>query len=266
MIPGIDLAGTVSSSADQRFKSGDKVVLTGHGIGEKHWGGMAEKAKVNADWLVPLVDGLNAKQAMQVGTAGLTAMLSIMALEEAGVNPEQGEVLVTGASGGVGSTAISLLHALNYDVVAVTGRAENISLLKQLGASRIISRDEMQSENKPLDSQLWAGAIDTVGSHILAKVLSQTKYGGAVAMCGLARGLDLPTTVMPFILRGIKLLGIDSVYCPYERRLLAWKRLAELLPEVFFEQASEQITLEQVPDFAAKILQGQVKGRLVIKL
>jgi len=266
MVPGIDFSGTVTQSKSKRFNIGDKVVLTGHGVGEKYWGGMAEKAKANADWLVPLVDGLTTKQAMQIGTAGLTAMLSVMALEEAGVKPEQGEVLVTGASGGVGSTAISLLHALNYDVVAVTGRTENTSLLKQLGASRIISRDEMQSKNKPLDAQRWAGAIDTVGSHILAKVLSQTKYGGAVAMCGLARGLDLPTTVMPFILRGIKLLGIDSVYCPMERRQQAWQRLAKLLPATYFEQACEQITLEQVPNFAAKILRGQVKGRLVIKL
>ena len=266
MVPGIDFSGTVTDSADKRFKPGDKVVLTGHGVGEKHWGGMAEKAKVNADWLVPLVEGLDTKQAMQVGTAGLTSMLSIMALEEAGLKPEKGEVLVTGASGGVGSVAISLLHALGYDVVALTGRTENSRSLETLGASRVISRDEMLSDNKPLDTQLWAGVIDTVGSHILAKALSQTQYGGSVAACGLAAGIDLPTTVMPFILRGITLVGIDSVHCPYDRRLQAWLRLAALLPDLFFAQACEQIELEQVADYAAKILQGQVKGRLVIKL
>lgn len=266
MVPGIDFSGTVINSQDKRFNTGDKVVLTGHGVGEKYWGGMAEKAKVNADWLVPLVDGLSTQQVMQIGTAGLTAMLSVMALEETGVKPEQGEVLVTGASGGVGSIAITLLHALAYDVVAVTGRSENTALLKQLGASRIVTRDEMQTDNKPLDTQLWSGAIDTVGSHILAKVLSQTKYGGAVAMCGLARGSDLSTTVMPFILRGVKLLGIDSVYCPNARRVQAWKRLEKLLPSEFFEQACEQISLEQVSSYATKLLEGQVTGRLVIKL
>ncbi|OUR63641.1 oxidoreductase [Methylophaga sp. 42_25_T18] len=266
MVPGIDFSGTVTVSSDKRFKTGDKVVLTGHGVGEKHWGGMAEKAKVSADWLVPLVDGLDTKQAMKIGTAGLTSMLSIMALEEAGLKPEQGEVLVTGASGGVGSVAITLLHALGYDVVALTGRIENSRSLETLGASRVISRDEMLLDNKPLDKQLWAGVIDTVGSHILAKALSQTQYGGAIAACGMAAGIDLPTTVMPFILRGVTLVGIDSVYCPYARRIQAWQRLAKLLPESFFEQACEQITLDQVPDYAEKILQGQVKGRLVINI
>lgn len=266
MIPGIDLAGNVSSSADQRFKLGDKVVLTGHGIGEKHWGGMAEKAKVNADWLVPVVKDLDTKKAMQIGTAGLTAMLCIMALEGAGVKPEQGEILVTGASGGVGSVAITLLKALGYQVVAITGRPENKQTLETLGASRIISRNAMLTDNKALDSQLWAGVIDTVGSHILAKALSQTKYEGAVAACGLASGVDFSTTVMPFILRGIKLVGIDSVYCPYERRLIAWQRLATLLPATFYDLACEQISLEDVPSYAEKIIQGQVKGRVVIKL
>jgi acrylyl-CoA reductase (NADPH) len=266
MVPGIDLAGTVSFSADQRFKMGDKVVLTGHGIGEKHWGGMAEKAQVNAGFLVPLAKGLDTKKAMQIGTAGLTAMLSIMALEEVGLKPEQGEVLVTGASGGVGSVAITLLRALGYQVVALTGRLENSKELKKLGANRVISRDEMLTDNKALDSQLWAGAIDTVGSHILAKAISQMQYEGAVAACGLASGVDLPTTVMPFILRGVKLVGIDSVYCPYERRLIAWQRLAELLPVSFFELACEQISLEDVADYAEKIIRGQVKGRVVIKV
>jgi acrylyl-CoA reductase (NADPH) len=266
MIPGIDLAGTVSSSEDQRFKVGDKVVATGYGLGEKHWGGMAEKAKLDAEFLVPLADGLDTKKAMKIGTAGLTAMLSVMAMEDAGLKPEQGEILVTGASGGVGSVAITLLNALDYQVVAVTGRPENNNELKQLGATRVISRDEMLTDNKALDSQHWAGTIDTVGSHILAKALSQTKYEGVVAACGLAAGVDLPTTVMPFILRGVKLIGIDSVYCSYERRLIAWQRLAELLPTSFYEHACEQIELEQVTDHANKIILGQVKGRLIIKL
>lgn len=203
---------------------------------------------------------------MQIGTAGLTAMLCIMALEGAGVKPEQGEILVTGASGGVGSVAITLLKALGYQVVAITGRPENKQTLETLGASRIISRNAMLTDNKALDSQLWAGVIDTVGSHILAKALSQTKYEGAVAACGLASGVDFSTTVMPFILRGIKLVGIDSVYCPYERRLIAWQRLATLLPATFYDLACEQISLEDVPSYAEKIIQGQVKGRVVIKL
>jgi acrylyl-CoA reductase (NADPH) len=266
MIPGIDLAGAVSFSEDQRFKAGDKVVLTGHGIGEKHWGGMAEKAQVNADYLVPLAKGLDTKKAMQIGTAGLTAMLSIMALEEAGVKPEQGEILVTGASGGVGSVAVTLLSSLGYQVVAVTGRPENTQILETLGASRILSRDVMLTDNKALAPQLWAGVIDTVGSHILAKALSQTQYEGAVAACGLAAGIDLSTTVMPFILRGVKLIGIDSVYCPHGRRLTAWQRLAGLLPASFFELACEQIPLENVADYAEKIIRGQVKGRVVIRL
>jgi len=266
MVPGIDFIGTVTSSSDSRYQQGNQVVLTGHGVGEKHWGGMAEKAKVNADWLVPLVDGLDSQQAMQIGTAGLTAMLSVMAIEEAGMTPEQGEVLVTGASGGVGSVVISLLAALGYSVVAVTARMDNKASLESLGARRVISRDELLTAIKPLDSQQWAAVIDCVGSHILAKAISQTQYGGVVTACGLAAGHDLDTTVLPFILRGVKLIGIDSVYCPYQRRLTAWQRLAQLLPKEFFADACQQISLEQVTDCSKKMLQGQVKGRLVIKI
>lgn len=266
MVPGIDFSGTVIKSSDKRYNSGDKVVLTGHGVGEKHWGGMAENASVNADWLVPLVDGISTKQAMQIGTAGLTAMLAIMALEEAGLKPEQGKVLVTGASGGVGSVAIALLHALGYEPVAVTARQKNTDSLQKLGAVSVINRNEMLQENRPLDTQLWAGVIDTVGSHILAKAISQVQYGGSVACCGLAAGSDLPTTVMPFILRGVSLLGIDSVYCSYDRRMQAWQQLAKLLPVSFFESNCEQISLEQVAEYAENIIHGQVKGRLVIKI
>lgn len=265
MVPGIDLAGTVLSSRDERYKAGDQVVLTGHGVGENHWGGLAEKARLKGDWLVPLPAGLDGKQAMQIGTAGLTAMLCVMALEDAGIAPDQGEILVTGASGGVGSVAVTLLHALGYAAVAVTGREENAPLLKELGASRVVLREEMLSKNRPLDKQLWAGAIDSVGSHILAKALSQTNYGGAVAACGLAGGFDLPTTVMPFILRGVRLLGVDSVYCPTDRRTAAWQRLAETLPAHYYQQACEQISLAQTPEYAARIVKGQITGRVVVK-
>ncbi|MGB5444598.1 MAG: MDR family oxidoreductase, partial [Psychromonas sp.] len=236
MVPGIDLAGQVVESKDDRYQAGDQVVLTGWGVGEGHWGGMAEKASLQADWLVPLPQGLTGKQAMMIGTAGLTAMLCVQALVDAGIKPESGEVLVTGASGGVGSVAITLLAQLGYKAVAVTGRVEeNAQLLKELGASRVISRAELEEPARPLEKQLWAAAVDTAGSKILAKVLAQIDYDGAVAACGLANGFDLPTTVMPFILRGVKLLGIDSVNCPYERRLAAWKRLSEIMPASYYQ-------------------------------
>jgi acrylyl-CoA reductase (NADPH) len=267
MIPGIDLAGRVIESKDSRYKAGDNVVLTGWGVGEGHWGGMAEKASLKADWLVPQPLGINSKQAMMVGTAGLTAMLCVQALIDAGVKPESGEVIVTGASGGVGSVAVTLLAQLGYKVVAVTGRVEkNGELLKQLGATRIIGREELQEPARALEKQLWAGAIDTVGSKILAKVLAQMDYNGAVAACGLAGGFDLPTTVMPFILRGVKLLGIDSVSCAYDKRVKAWARLVEILPASFYEQACREIELEQAIECAEAITKGQVTGRIVIKL
>lgn len=267
MVPGIDLAGQVIESKDARYQSGDQVVLTGWGVGENHWGGMAEKARLQADWLVPLVSGLDSKQAMMIGTAGFTAMLCVQALLDAGIKPEQGEILVTGASGGVGSVAVTLLANLGYKVAAVTGRVEqNGPLLEKLGASRIIDRSEFEQPTRPLEKQLWAGAIDTVGSKILAKVLAQMDYNSTVAACGLAGGFDLPTTVMPFILRNVRLQGVDSVSCPAEKRLAAWQSLAQYLPASYFEQACHEISLEQVPEFAQSITQGQVTGRVVIKL
>ncbi|MGF1726510.1 MDR family oxidoreductase [Photobacterium nomapromontoriensis] len=267
MVPGIDLTGTVAESADARYHVGDKVVLTGWGVGEGHWGGMAEKARLKADWLVPLPSNLNGKQTMMIGTAGITAMLCVQALVDAGVKPESGEVLVTGASGGVGSVAVTLLSQLGYNVVAVTGRiAENGELLKSLGATRVIERSEFAEPARPLDKQLWAGAIDTVGSNMLARVLSQVDYDGAVAACGLAGGFDLPTTVMPFILRNVKLLGIDSVMCPFEKRQHAWQRLGELLPTSYFEQACREVSLEEIAECAEAITNGQITGRVVIKL
>ncbi|WP_427981322.1 MDR family oxidoreductase [Agarivorans sp.] len=267
MVPGIDLAGQVESSHDPRFASGDKVVLTGWGVGEGHWGGMAEKASLKADWLVALPDGLSAKQAMIIGTAGFTAMLCVQALVDAGITPESGEVLVTGASGGVGSVAVCLLAQLGYQVAAVTGRVEqNSQLLTDLGASRVIDRAEFAEAARPLEKQLWAGAVDTVGSNMLAKVLAQIDYNGAVAACGLAGGFDLPTTVMPFILRNVSLLGIDSVNCPSAKRVKAWQRLSELLPDSYYQQACTEVSLEQVPEYAEAITNGQVTGRVVIKL
>lgn len=267
LVPGIDFAGTVLESAAPRYQAGDKVVLTGWGVGEGHWGGMAEQARVKADWLVPLPAGLDERQAMCIGTAGLTAMLCVLALEEAGVTPDSGEILVTGAAGGVGSTAVTLLAALGYRVAALTGRpAEQGEMLTALGASRIVPRSELLEPAKPLEKQLWAGAVDTVGSQVLAKLLAQMNYGGAVAACGLAGGFDLPTSVMPFILRNVRLQGVDSVMCPLARRQQAWARLARDLPARFFEQAVTEIALEQVVATAEAITLGQVAGRTLIRL
>lgn len=266
MVPGIDFTGKVISSNDLRYQAGQQVVLTGWGVGETHWGGLAEKARVKADWLVPLTEDLSPEQSMQLGTAGLTASLCVLALQQAGVTPEQGEILVTGASGGVGSVAVKLLSTLGYQVAAVTGRAENTDWLRELGATRILSREEMLAPNRPLDKQHWAGAVDTVGSHVLAKVLSQMNYHGAVAACGLAGGFDLPTTVMPFILRGVKLLGVDSVSCPFEQRQQAWHLLATHLPKDYFSAACQTISLAQVPLHAEKLIAGQVTGRLLVDL
>ncbi|WP_022942022.1 MDR family oxidoreductase [Psychromonas hadalis] len=266
-IPGIDLAGTVLQSNDQRYPVGSKIISTGWGVGESYWGGLAEKVALKADWLVPLTDGLSTKNAMKIGTAGLTAMLCVQALIDADIKPDDGEILVTGASGGVGSTAITLLAQLGYKAVAVTGRAkENSELLTTLGATRIIERGEFEEPARALEQQHWAGAIDTVGSKVLAKVLSQMNYNGAVAACGLAGGFDLPTTVMPFILRGVKLLGIDSVYCEYDKRVQAWQRLTTLLPEKFYQQACTEISLNETIHYAEKIINGQVTGRTVVKL
>lgn len=267
MVPGIDMAGKVISSDDNRYKEGDDVVLTGWGVGENHWGGMAEKAKLKADWLVPLPKALDSKKAMMVGTAGFTAMLCVQALLDAGIKPEDGEILVTGASGGVGTVSVTLLAQLGYKVAAVTGRVEkNGPLLKKLGANSIIDRSVFEEPARPLEKQIWAGAVDTVGSKVLAKVLAQMDYNSAVAACGLAGGFDLPTTVMPFILRNVRLQGVDSVSCPTEKRIAAWETLSELLPESYFEQACTEIALAEAPKFAEDITNGQVTGRVVIKL
>ncbi|SEG58526.1 MDR family oxidoreductase [Vibrio hangzhouensis] len=267
MVPGIDLSGVVSQSEDPRYKEGDEVVLTGWGVGENHWGGMAEKASLNGDWLVPMPVGLDAEKVMAIGTAGFTAMLCVQAIVDAGVKPEDGEVLVTGASGGVGSVSVTLLNQLGYKVAAVTGRAsENGELLKSLGAARIVERSELEEPAKPLERQLWAAAVDTVGSKLLAKVLAQMNYNGVVAACGLAGGFDLPTTVMPFILRNVRLQGVDSVMCPREKRIKAWEQLAALLPESFYAQASKTVALEEAIQAAEDITNGAVTGRVTIKI
>ena len=265
MIPGIDFAGTVRTSEDPRFHAGQEVLLTGWGVGENHWGGLAEQARVKGDWLVAMPQGLDARKAMIIGTAGFTAMLCVMALEDAGVRPQDGEVVVTGASGGVGSTAVALLHKLGYQVVAVSGRESTHEYLKSLGASRILSRDEF-AESRPLEKQLWAGAIDTVGDKVLAKVLAQMNYGGCVAACGLAGGFTLPTTVMPFILRNVRLQGVDSVMTPPARREQAWQRLVTDLPESFYTQAAKEISLAEAPKFAEAIINNQIQGRTLVKV
>lgn len=264
-VPGIDFAGTVESSDDDRYQAGDKVVLTGWGVGERHWGGFAQKARVDADWLVPLPDGLSTRQAMAIGTAGFAAMLAILALEEHGLKPDQGEVLVTGAAGGVGSIATAVLNQLGYEVAAVTGRPDTSDYLTSLGASRIVARDEIGSVVKrPLESATWAGCVDAVGGEMLARVLGQLKYGASAAAVGLAGGAKLPASVIPFLLRGVNLLGIDSVLCPYEKRLTAWQRLAIDLPKDKLESMIVPATLSDVPQLGADILEGKVKGRVVV--
>lgn len=265
MVPGIDFAGTVHASEDPRFHVGQQVLLTGWGVGENHWGGLSQRARVNGDWLVALPQGLDGRKAMIIGTAGFTAMLCVMALEEAGVCPGDGEIVVTGASGGVGSTAVALLHKLGYQVAAVSGRESTHDYLKRLGASRILGRDEF-AETRPLEKQLWAGAVDTVGDKVLAKVLAQMNYGGCVAACGLAGGFALPTTVMPFILRNVRLQGVDSVMTPAAKRAEAWSRLVQDLPESFYDQSATEITLEQAPEFASAIINNQAQGRTLVKI
>ena len=265
MVPGIDFAGTVHASDDARYTPGQPVLLTGWGVGENHWGGLSERARVNGDWLVSLPAGLDGRKAMIIGTAGFTAMLCVMALEDAGVRPDDGEIVVTGASGGVGSTAIALLHKLGYQVAAVSGRESTHDYLRALGANRILSRDEF-AETRPLEKQIWAGAVDTVGDKVLAKVLAQMNYGGCVAACGLAGGFALPTTVMPFILRNVRLQGVDSVMTPAARRAEAWKRLVVDLPESFFAQSATEIALEDAPRFADKIINNQIQGRTLVKI
>ncbi|MDU2380427.1 MAG: MDR family oxidoreductase [Enterobacter cloacae] len=265
MVPGIDFAGHVHSSEDPRFHAGQQVLLTGWGVGENHWGGLATQARVKGEWLVPMPAGLDGRKAMIIGTAGFTAMLCVMALEDAGIRPESGEIVVTGASGGVGSTAVALLHKLGYQVVAVSGRESTHDYLRQLGASRILGRDEF-AETRPLEKQIWAGAVDIVGNNVLAKVLAQMNYGGCVAACGLAGGFALPTTVMPFILRNVRLQGVDSVMTPAARRAEAWERLVRDLPESFFTQSATEIALSQAPEYAGKIMDNQFHGRALVKI
>ncbi|KRP99568.1 NADPH:quinone dehydrogenase [Bradyrhizobium yuanmingense] len=266
MIAGIDFAGTVEASSHPQWKAGDKVVCTGWGMGETHLGAYAEKARVKGDWLVALPQGLSARDAMAIGTAGFTAMLSVLALEKHGISPKSGPVVVTGAAGGVGSVAIAVLSKLGYHVIASTGRASEADYLKQLGAAEIIDRNELSAPAKPLAKERWAGGVDSVGSTTLANLLSMTKYGGAIAACGLAAGMDLPSSVAPFILRGVCLLGIDSVMCPIEPRKAAWQRLASDLDRTKLSEITEEISLDEVQGWGAKILAGQVRGRVVVKI
>ncbi|MCU0830662.1 MAG: acryloyl-CoA reductase [Rhizobiaceae bacterium] len=264
-VPGIDFAGTVEASDDARYKPGDRVVLTGWRVGEVHWGGFAEKARVKADWLVPLPDGLSTRQAMAVGTAGLTSMLAVMALEAHGLKPGSGPVLVTGAAGGVGSVAVAILAKLGHEVAAVTGRPETEAYLRSLGASQIVARETInETVKRPLEAETWAGCIDAVGGAMLARVLGQMKYGASVAAVGLAGGANLPATVIPFLLRGVNLLGIDSVMQPYQNRVAAWTRIAADLPLDKLEAMVRPATLADLPQLGADILKGQVQGRVVV--
>ncbi len=262
-VPGIDFAGTVESSEDDRYKPGDKVVLTGWRVGEVHWGGYAQKARVKADWLVPLPSGVDTRQAMAVGTAGFTAMLAVMALEDHGI--KDGPVLVTGAAGGVGSVATAILGKLGHEVAAVTGRPETADYLKSLGATQIVAREEINETTKrPLEAETWGGCVDAVGGEMLARALGQMKYGASVSAVGLAGGVALPATVIPFLLRGVNLLGIDSVMQPYENRLRAWERIAADLPMDKLEAMVNPATLSDLPGLGNDILKGQVKGRVVV--
>jgi acrylyl-CoA reductase (NADPH) len=265
MVPGVDFVGTVVESQSPAYKAGDAVVLTGWGVGERHWGGYAGMARVKADWLVPLPKGLTPQQAMGIGTAGFTAMMCVMALEAHGVKPDGPEVVVTGASGGVGSFAVALLGKLGYTVVGSTGRTENHDYLRELGASDFIGRDDLSAESKrPLDTQRWGGGVDTVGGATLAGLLRSLHYGGSVAACGLAGGSDLPTTVFPFILRGVNLLGIDSVMCPLEQRRAIWDRLQHDFPLDKLEAIMQEVSLKELPALAEDITNGKVRGRVVV--
>ena len=263
-VPGIDFSGAVAESSSTDFKKGDQVVLTGWGVGEQRWGGYAQKARVKASELVKLPHGLSLQQAMTIGTAGFTAMLAAIALEQHGLKPDGGEVLVTGASGGVGSVAVAILAAWKYSVTASTGRAANGDYLKALGATTIIDRAEIAQPKRPLDSERWAGCIDAVGGPTLACVLSQLKYGMSVASCGLAGGNELATTVIPFLLRGVNLLGIDSVRCPMQRRQDAWRRIAADVPLAKLDAMTETVPLADVAGLAGRILKGEVRGRVVV--
>ncbi|MFN2167926.1 MAG: MDR family oxidoreductase [Anaerolineae bacterium] len=264
MVPGIDLAGVVSDSSNPEWQAGDRVVLNGWGVGETHWGGLAQKARLKGDWLVRLPSAFTSRQAMAIGTAGYTASLCVEALLARGVSPDQGEVLVTGATGGVGSVAVALLAKAGFAVVAATGKASEGDYLKQLGATGIIDRAELSEAGKPLQKERWAGVVDSVGSHTLANACAQTQYGGAVAACGLAQGMDFPSSVMPFILRGVALLGIDSVMAPRPPRLAAWDRLAENLDGSALDVIATEIGLGDAIAAAAGLLAGKVRGRIVV--
>ncbi len=266
MIPGIDFVGTVEQSSHAGFEAGDEVILNGFGVGETHFGGYAKRARVKGDWLVKKPSGLSPAQTMAIGTAGYTAMLSVLGLEKAGVKPEDGPIVVTGASGGVGSVSLALLAKLGYQSIASTGRPEEESYLKGLGASEIIERSELSGDPRPLGKERWAGAIDSVGSKTLANVIASTKYGGVVTACGLAQGMDLPASVAPFILRGVSLLGIDSVMAPLPKRQEAWDRLATDLDLAKLEAMTNTISLADVPEAADQIMAGKVRGRIVVAL
>jgi acrylyl-CoA reductase (NADPH) len=266
MVAGIDGAGTVLESSHPDWKAGDAFVHNGWGVGETHWGCLAEKARLKGDWLVHLPSAFTPRQAMAIGTAGYTAMLCVMALEERGVRPESGEILVTGASGGVGSVAIALLSHLGYRVVASTGKLQESGYLQTLGAAELIDRQTLSAAGKPFQKERWAGVVDTVGSHTLANALAQTRYGGTVAACGLAQGMDLPTTVMPFILRNVALVGVDSVMAPLARRQQAWDRLARDLDPAKLEAMIEEVSLDQAQAKAQALMDGQVRGRVVVRI
>jgi len=266
MVPGIDGAGTVLESSHPDWKAGDRFVLNGFGVGETHWGCLAERARLDGDWLVRLPAAFTPRQAMAIGTAGYTAMLCVMALERHGLKPGDGDVLVTGATGGVGSVAIALLARLGYRVVAASGKSAEADYLKRLGAAAVVDRAEFAAAGKPLQKERWAGAVDAVGSHTLANVLAQTRYGGTVAACGLAQGMDLPASVAPFILRGVTLAGVDSVMCPRPRREEAWARLARDLDPGLLEAMVTEVPLEGAIDAAGRLMAGQVRGRVVVRL
>ena len=265
LVPGIDLAGTVLRSDQPGYAAGDRVLATGWGLGEKYWGGLSQRARLPAEWLLPVPDRLSSRQAMALGTAGLTAMLCVLRLERAGIRPGDGPVLVSGASGGVGSVAVALLAARGFEVSALSGRPQHRDYLLGLGATEVVPRDEFSDRSRPLEKQRWAAAVDSSGGDILAGILSRLRYGGSVAACGLAADTSLKTTVMPFILRGVSLLGVDSVYCPAELRREAWDRLAAEIPQCWFDATGEPITLEQVATTAKALLAGEVRGRAVVR-
>lgn len=264
MVPGIDLVGSVESTTHSDYKVGDVVLLNGWGVGEVHWGGLAQKARLKGDWLVPLPEQFSPQQAMSIGTAGYTAMLCVLALERHGVTPSHGEILVTGAAGGVGSVAVAVLAKLGYTVVAVSGRADEVDYIKRLGAAEVLPRSEFSSPGKPLGKERWAGAVDVVGSHTLANVCATMKYRGVVTACGLAGGMDFPATVAPFILRGVTLAGIDSVMCPRPERLEAWRRLGTDLDVSKLEMISNEVGLSEAIPAATKLINGDIRGRVIV--